>query len=748
MIRRMPRPIAAGLLLLAATAGQLDAAQLVREGRPAAVLIVPDSASQAESAAERIQRIVAEMSGASLEIVGESASRPAGLLPVYVGHTRFAASKGIRQDDLKPEEIVLMSTDDHVIVLGNEGPAGPRKEDVQQGTMFAAVELLERLGVRWLWPDPTGHVIPKTADVTLENLDYRHAPKVYDRGMRMQVGMGDFWPNVIAKFDRQPGRADLHDWPLYLRLGGSRRISATHSFGDWYERFFKTHPEYFARGPDGGFSWLHIPERAKLCVSNPDVLEQVVADAKTFYQAADNPTSATYSLTPNDGHGFCLCPNCQAMDNMAGRKESWNVYNNRTGKPEMTTHVSLSDRYTKFWNKVAGRLEKETPGMNLGSLAYSAYRAVPLDVKKLHPNLAIGYVGGGYTNDRQREVLLRDWNEWSEICSQMFWRPNFMKEGEGFPLVWATKIGEDLKRLIFTGLVSVDMPNIHHHWGTQGLNYYMLARIMWDDTLDPSEVIDDYCRTGFGAAAPAVRRYVSRLEELTNQFASHQAGKAGDFDAAMADDEDPDARRVRGQRGGGSSAWDVVWTDAALMELERLLLQAASSVAQGTPEAVRVSVLREGLDFAKMEVRVRRAMDKVTADGSKDNEYELLLAVARVEQWLLANRDTKAVGVIEGAPYWWRGKRDLRFFSRQTIMGRAQHIAGDHYLLTVPAYSMKGRFVSIELSPDGETWSAPQPYRVEHEYVAPAGATTVQARLTFKGSGGESPQKPIQIDLR
>ena len=99
----------------------------------------------------------------------------------------------------------------------------------------------------------------------------------------------------------------------------------------------------------------------------------------------------------------------------------------------------------------------------------------------------MGYVGGGYSNVKQREALLKDWMDWSGICSQMFWRPNFMKEGEGFPLVWATRMGHDLKHLISTGLVGVEMPNVHHHWGTQGLNYYMLARLMWEARSDGCE---------------------------------------------------------------------------------------------------------------------------------------------------------------------------------------------------------------------------------------------------------------------
>ena len=746
----MPRISRLTLALLAAGLANAFAAQLTREGRPAAVLVVPDAAPQARSAAERLQKIIAEMSGAKLDIVAESASPARGLVPVYVGHTRFAASSGIRAADLKPEEVVVRATDQHVIVLGNEGPAGPGRNDIQQGTIFAAISLLEQLGCRWLWPDPTGHVIPKSPNVVLKNVDYRHAPKVVDRGMRLQVGMASSFPHVIAKFDRKPHSYPLHDWNLYARLGGSRDIRAGHSFGNWYDRFFKTHPEYFATGPDGGFSWLHIPERSKQCLSNPGVVDQLVADAKVAWQAADNKQNITFSIMPNDGQGFCLCANCRAMDNPNGPKVSWLVYDNATKKTKTVTHVSLSDRHAKFWNQVAERLEKEAPGLTLGTCAYSVYRSKPLDVQKLHPSIAVGYVGGGYSNSRQRQTLMKDWKDWSSISSQMFWRPNFMKEGEGFPLVWATRMGTDLKHLISTGLVGVEMPNVHHHWGTQGLNYYMLAQLMWDHTREPAAIIDDYCRTGFGAAAPAVRRYVARLEQLSEKFADHQAAATGDLDQALVDDEDPDARGKRTTpKTRGPSSWEAIWSDAAMAELDALLAEAAAAVKAGTPEATRVGLLREGLDFARAELPVRRAIDRFNAAENKDTEFALLLAVANVEQWLLAHRDSKAIGVVEGAPYWWRGKRDTRLFTRQTILGRAERSAGGdrRYVLTVPAYSQKGRFETIELSADGKTWSPPQPYKVRHDYTAPAGAKSVFARLTFKGPDGVMPQKPIEIPL-
>src|SRR5439155_19678778 len=120
--------------------------------------------------------------------------------------------------------------------------------------------------------------------------------------------------------------------------------------------------------------------------------------------------------------------------------------------------------------------------------------------------------------------------------------------------------------------------------------------------------------------------------------------------------------------------------------LNKLFVEAAAQRSPGSPEAKRLAIRREGIDFALVEVPVRRAIDTYSADESKDHEYELLLAIANCEQWLLAHRDSKAIGVVEGAPYWWRGKRDVRLFTRLTILGRAHRVGDDRYLLTVPAY--------------------------------------------------------------
>lgn len=65
----------------------------------------------------------------------------------------------------------------------------------------------------------------------------------------------------------------------------------------------------------------------------------------------------------------------------------------------------------------------------------------------------------------------------------------------------------------------MDFSGLGHHWATEGLNYYVLAKLIWDADGDVGALVDDYCRSGFGAAAPAVRHYFARLEELTTEVA-------------------------------------------------------------------------------------------------------------------------------------------------------------------------------------------------------------------------------------
>lgn len=58
------------------------------------------------------------------------------------------------------------------------------------------------------------------------------------------------------------------------------------------------------------------------------------------------------------------------------------------------------------------------------------------------------------------------------------------------------------------------------NWGTQGLNYYVLAKLLWDPHRDVDPIIDDYCRAAYGPGAEAMKEYYRRAEDLANRIAA------------------------------------------------------------------------------------------------------------------------------------------------------------------------------------------------------------------------------------
>jgi hypothetical protein len=69
-------------------------------------------------------------------------------------------------------------------------------------------------------------------------------------------------------------------------------------------------------------------------------------------------------------------------------------------------------------------------------------------------------------------------------------------------------------------MMGTDFDACCHHWATQGLNYYVVARLHWNPEQDVSAIVADYCQAGFGPAGKSVRRYFERLESLMNEAAT------------------------------------------------------------------------------------------------------------------------------------------------------------------------------------------------------------------------------------
>jgi hypothetical protein len=269
-------------------------------------------------------------------------------------------------------------------------------------------------------------------------------------------------------------------------------------------------------------------------------------------------------------------------------------------------HVSLTDRMVYFWNAVAERVTKVHPDRFLVVDAYSAYAAPPVE-RKLHPNLLVRFAPLGYHDEDYRKEGLRDWEGWSRAAKRIYFRPNLMLLGrrEGLPLLYVHKFGEDFRHLAAHGMMGTDFDSCCHHWATQGLNYYVVARLHWDPEQDVDAILDDYCKAGFGPAAGSVRRYFDRLEVLMNEAAARKAKAT----AALGPE--------------------------ALVELRGELKQARKEAGSDADVAGRVAFLELGLRWTEVEARAHTLLadpakaDREAARKVLDERFALMREVFR-----------------------------------------------------------------------------------------------------------------------
>ena len=106
--------------------------------------------------------------------------------------------------------------------------------------------------------------------------------------------------------------------------------------------------------------------------SNPEVIE-IAARKAISYFAGRRPERYAYSLSPNDGYGWCECDRCTAQDPPESRG------NRRGGKGR---------RMVLFANAVAERLVRKYPDKNVCFYAYRATLEPPKDIK-VHPNVIV-----------------------------------------------------------------------------------------------------------------------------------------------------------------------------------------------------------------------------------------------------------------------------------------------------------------------------------------------------------------------
>ena len=481
-------------------------------GEPLGGIVIHPEASPGERfAASECRFYLQQATGAEVEIV-EAERRPEGKA-ILVGRCFLPEEPEIfsAEDRFGPEPYVVRITDDAAFLAGR----GDR------GTVYAAYDFLENdIGCRWLQPSEDGDFIPHLSEIHLKPVLRQERPAFVFRiagGFRSERYVD--WATkqrlqVITPSVEHPER------------GGGIVGTMSHAFYEFVppEEYFEEHPEYFEMDEAGS----RKRERGQLCTTHPDVIEIVAREVRRYFE--ENPTASYVSLSPSDYLTWCRCENCRQFD-------TGEVFRKAITRDTFRELTVVSDGLWHFLNAIAERVGPDFPDKKLYCFAYNQYIYPP---RKVDPNPmgmpSICHMSpANYArplDDPEDEEngtfrdIIRQWRDTGIDLFYYAYTRKTMWEQNPWPI--ARRLTRDIAYLRRNHFIGFFSQGGEQAWGQLGVNYYVMAKALWNPDCDVEAILDDYFRHAFGPAAEPMKRYFDTIEAAftaKGNFIHHVAPK-------------------------------------------------------------------------------------------------------------------------------------------------------------------------------------------------------------------------------
>ena len=481
------RMAAIALAFAACLAGRpAEAMEISAQTADSIKILVPEDAAAGERyAGEELKSFLETAAGAALEIVADE--KP-GALHIRVGQSprTRALLPEVDWDALGPEEIIIQTAANGDLVLSGGRP---------RGALYAVYAFLEDVaGVRF-WNSRETHV-PRRGAFAVPRLDIRYNPPVFLR----EGTFHDFrlHPEFAArlKVNQIANRRE----PMPESLGGGLQIiGGVHTFDRFIpaSEYLATHPEWFSLINGKRVGGQH---RGQLCLTNPELLETM--KAKVLEALRNHPDPRVVDVSQNDGSAeICQCEPC---------------------KTAVAEEGAQSGLLLRFVNAVAEAVEAEFPQVKVTTLAYY-FTADPPKTVRPRRNVVIRLVTSGITLSRpldapENKIFGQRLEAWSRIAGEVSVWHNMANFGDWLlPMPNLGFYGREIRYLADRKATGISFLNDYGSGGIAGdfvgLKAYVIAKLMWNPSLDSDALIDDYLDGYYGPAAGRVlRRYLDFLE--------------------------------------------------------------------------------------------------------------------------------------------------------------------------------------------------------------------------------------------
>lgn len=635
-----------GAICAAAPAAAFTVAE---NGRLTVDIVIPAKPLDVERyAADELKHHLDKAFGASAVILKEDAlahSRCKG--HIFVGATAAAKKAGLPGKPFSKDEHIVKTSGNGLFLLGYDADiayADITKDLWSTATLYATIyavyDFLENeMGVKWIWPGPTGEFVPKRRSLRLGAIDRRSIEPLEDRIMGSMTWNG-FWVEGFSSYDAARKFFDVHAKHLVRhRLGRRRKFYSGHGFTDWWGRFGATHPEYFNMLPGGVRRPAAAPRIVTLCVSEPGVWKQAVADWAKWMAKKGRPEGYEpwVNCCENDYVALCQCHRCRAWDAPDPRfleSPYWNgtvtladieamhrrgnyIFNSlltdhRWGIMKVDTSLrpvaSLSDRYAKFYNAVQAEVRKVDPAARVIGYAYENYLEAPKETR-VDPSVVIELVPRSYFPYDQAEsdhfrASIVGWRKAG--VKDFIYRPNFMLAGGNYPFDHGRLIIEDFAFAYKNGMKGCSFDSLRGAWSCHAMMYYTLIRSFREPLRSYDRSRDDML-SAFGSAKKEIARYFDFVR-------AHTASWTPDEVRRIAWQNPTGNHNGGGSFNTGAAILGDYYDDAFFPEGYKLLDDAVAAAAGDDEVVARVEFLRKGLRDTELTRQVRIAQKAMDAD--------------------------------------------------------------------------------------------------------------------------------------
>ena len=461
---------ALGLMMLPVVFMATSPASAVVGGEPQLAIVVSDNATPAEKhAAQELASFLKQITGADFAVKPSAPNDEPRLL---VGpDAAKLADPSFSTEGLGAEGLIIRIVGKDLILAGGR----PR------GTLYAVYTFLEdHVGCRW-WA-PGADFIPRKPMPVLDKLNVRYVPPLEYREPFWFSGFDGDWGARNKSNGATPRLEEKH--------GGKHVIQGfVHTFNGLIPpaKYFKEHPEWFSE-----IQGKRVQEHSQLCLTNEQMRAELVKNLKD--QLRKNPAATMASVSQNDWINNCQCPGCAAVDKEEG---------------------SPAGSMIRFVNAVAEEIEKEFPNVAISTLAYQYTRKPPLKVRP-RPNVVVWLcsIECSFSKPLTDEInadFRRDIEGWSKICKRLYvwdYTTNFAHYVLPHPNL--NVLGPNVKFFADHNVVGLFEQGAYHTNGAEmmELRAWVLAKMLWNPSLDANKLIAEFLAGYYGPAAPHIRAYL------------------------------------------------------------------------------------------------------------------------------------------------------------------------------------------------------------------------------------------------